>query len=271
VQIGCSEWLGCCFEEEVGRILGVILGSFNDRTTCAMWSSSTMFVQSARAPHRTGNIFETAPPRNLYFYPTMKKIDYKKELKQFYKPSKKEVSMVTVPPMNYLMIDGFGSPESKAYADSIEVLFAVSYTLKFMVKKGGMDIDYGVMPLEGLWWVDDMRKWDVEKKDDWKWTSMIMQPELITHEMVNEAGEQVIKKKGLNLEKLRFEKFNEGRAGQILHVGPFTEEGPKIQMIHNHIHDQGYELSGKHHEIYLSDIRRAAPENWKTVIRQPYK
>lgn len=203
-------------------------------------------------------------------YKQMNKIDYKKELKEFYKVSAKNVELVSVPAMNYLMIDGEGSPESKSYSESVEALFSVSYTLKFLVKKGGMEIDYGVMPLEGLWWVDDMSKFDVNKKEDWKWTSLIMQPEIITEELVQEGVAQVLKKKGLNLDKLRFESYKEGNAGQIMHIGPFSEEGPTIQKIHKHIDENGFSLCGKHHEIYLSDIRRAAPEKWRTIIRQPY-
>ncbi|MCB0494867.1 MAG: GyrI-like domain-containing protein [Cyclobacteriaceae bacterium] len=203
----------------------------------------------------------------------MKKIDYKKELKHLYKPSTKKVEMVDVPAMNYLMIDGQGDPNTSVdYKNSIEALFPVAYTLKFMVKKSDLGIDYGVMPLEGLWWVDDMTQFDANKKDDWKWTSLMMQPEFITREMVEKAIEQVRQKKNPPaLDKIRFESFKEGKAAQIMHIGPFSEEGPNIQKVHAFITSNGNRLSGKHHEIYLSDIRRAAPEKWKTIIRQPFE
>ncbi|MEO1012918.1 MAG: GyrI-like domain-containing protein [Bacteroidota bacterium] len=203
----------------------------------------------------------------------MEKIDYKKQLKHLYGPSAKAVGFVEVPEMNFLMVDGQGNPNTaKAYKEAVEALYAVSYTLKFMVKKGDIGIDYGVMPLEGLWWVDDMSQFDPENKDEWKWTSMIMQPELITQELVAEALEQVRKKKNPKaLDKIRFTSFHEGKAAQLLHIGPFSEEGPNIEKVHHAIAEKGFERTGKHHEIYLSDIRRAAPEKWKTVIRQPYR
>ncbi len=203
----------------------------------------------------------------------MKKINLKKELAEFYNPSKTKVSLVDVPSMNFLMIDGKGDPNtSPAYVEAIEALYAVSYTLKFTIKKGEMAIDYGVMPLEGLWWVEDMRHFDPEKKEDWLWTAMIMQPDFIKEEMVQDAMETVKRKKNPEaLTKIRFESFHEGPSAQIMHIGPFSEEGPTIEKVHDHIHSQGFDLTGKHHEIYLSDIRRATPEKWKTIIRQPYK
>ena len=203
----------------------------------------------------------------------MEKVNLKKELKEFYNPSKAKVSFVNVPVMNFLMIDGQGDPNTaKSYAEAIEALYAVSYTLKFMVKKGKMAIDYGVMPLEGLWWVEDMRVFDPEKKDDWLWTSMIMQPDFITNEMVKEAKDKVRQKKNPKaLPLMRFESFKEGPCAQIMHIGPFSEEGPNIARIHDAIKEGGYVRRGKHHEIYLSDFRRAAPEKLKTVVRQPYE
>ncbi|MBT8292592.1 MAG: GyrI-like domain-containing protein [Eudoraea sp.] len=202
----------------------------------------------------------------------MKKIDYKKELKHLYKPSPSKIEFREVPEMNFLMIDGAGDPNtSLAYKVAIEALYNLSYTLKFMIKKGEVGIDYGVMPLEGLWWVDDMSKFDQNKKEDWKWTAMIMQPEIVIKEMVAIATEEVRKKKDPKaLSKIRFEAFKEGKVAQTLHIGPFSEEGPTIKKVHDFISENGYKLNGKHHEIYLSDIRRAAPEKWKTIIRQPY-
>ena len=201
----------------------------------------------------------------------MDKVDYKKELKHLYKPSPLKIEFRDIPKMNFLMIDGTGDPNtSLAYKEAIEALFTLSYTLKFIIKKGEQEIDYGVMPLEGLWWVDDKSKFDPNKKEDWKWTALIMQPAVVTGELVTRAIEEVRKKKNPKaLSKIRFETFTEGKVAQTLHIGPFSKEGPTIKKVHDFIIDNGYKLSGKHHEIYLSDIRRAAPEKWKTIIRQP--
>ena len=146
----------------------------------------------------------------------MAKIDYKKELKQFYKASAKQVELVEVPPMNFLMIDGKGDPNtSQEFKDAVEALFGLSYTLKFMVKKGEMAIDYGVMPLEGLWWVDDMSQFTIDDKSSWKWTLMIMQPELITLDMVKKASEELRRKKNpVALSEIRFESYEEGKSAQ---------------------------------------------------------
>lgn len=203
----------------------------------------------------------------------MQKIDYKKEFKHLYNPSVQKVAIVDVPKMNFLMIDGMGDPNtSQEFQDAVEALFGLSYTLKFMVKKGEMAMDYAVMPLEGLWWVDDMTKFTVEDKSTWKWTLMIMQPEFISEDMVNQAIEELRRKKDpVALSKIRFESFEEGKSAQIMHIGPFSEEGPTIKKVHQFIEENGSERRGKHHEIYLSDIRKADPAKWKTVIRQPMK
>jgi hypothetical protein len=201
----------------------------------------------------------------------MDKIDFKKELKDLYNPSPKEVSTVNVPSMNFLLVYGEGAPTSPHYGEAIEALFGVSYTLKFMVKKS-TGIDFSVMPLEGLWWVDDMTKFNSDRKDEWKWTAMIMQPKYITDNDVELAIEQVKKKKNLlALPKVRFENFIEGTAAQILYIGPFSAEGPTITKVHAYIQKSGHELTGKHHEIYLNNPATTAPEKLKTIIRQPMK
>ena len=201
----------------------------------------------------------------------MEKIDYKKQLAHLYGPSARKVEIVEVPKMNFLMVDGEGDPNtSKSFSDAIEALYPISYTLKFTVKNGGIGIDYGVLPLEALWWADDMSAFTTGNKDAWKWTLMIMQPEFVTREMVKEATEEVARKKRpVSLSLVRFEVFKEGKAAQIMHIGPFSEEGPTIEKVHLFIEDNGSRRVGKHHEIYLSDIRRAAPEKWKTIVRQP--
>lgn len=201
----------------------------------------------------------------------MQKIDYKKELKPLYNSPTGKVVEVVVPQLQFLMVDGEGDPNTApAYAEAVEALYTLSYTLKFMVKKGAAAIDYGVMPLEGLWWADDMSAFTVERKGDWKWTMMIMQPNLVTAEMVEQATVEAQKKKSLAaLPLVRFETFEEGLCAQIMHLGPFSEEGPTIEKLHHYIESSGHALSGKHHEIYLSDIRKADPAKWKTIIRQP--
>lgn len=201
----------------------------------------------------------------------MNKIDYKMELKYLYKSSAKEAEIVDVPVMNFLLIDGKGDPtKEKSYQQAIEALYSVAYTLKFMAKKGKMALDYGVLPLEGLWWANDMTAFEKNRRNEWLWTMMIMQPDFITTEMVEQAINQAKEKKDpAAIDKLRFEKFNEGKSAQIMHIGPFTEEGPTIEKLHAFIKQNNCELRDKHHEIYLTDIRRAAPQNWKTIIRQP--
>lgn len=203
----------------------------------------------------------------------MEKRNFKKELKHLYNSSTKKPVFVEVPSMNFLMVDGEGNPNtSKAYKDALEALFSISYTIKFSIKKGAEKIDYGVMPLEGLWFADDMNSFDPADKESWKWTAMIMQPLIVTKEHFERAKIEVHKKKNPTaLPLVRMETYEEGKAAQIMHIGPFSEEGPTIQKLHQFIEDKGFQLRGKHHEIYLSDIRRAAPEKWKTIIRQPYK
>jgi hypothetical protein len=141
-----------------------------------------------------------------------------------------------------------------------------------MIKKSVSGIDYAVMPLEGLWWVDDMEKFSITDKSAWKWTLMIMQPEFIQATEVQAALQLTLAKKDQPaLYQIRFEAFQEGRAAQIMHIGPFSAEGPTIEKVHQCIKENGHQLAGKHHEIYLSDIRKGNPANWKTIIRQPYK
>jgi hypothetical protein len=202
----------------------------------------------------------------------VQKVDLKKELKQLYQPSAKEVVRVEVPTFQFLMIDGEGDPNtSKEYAKAVEALFAVSYTAKFRVKKGAQGIDYAVMPLEGLWWSDDMSAFVTNDRSKWKWTMMIMQPHFVAAAVIHAAIAEVKRKKKLSsVEALRLESFTEGSCAQILHIGPFSEEGPTVQRVHDFI-GRHSTLTGKHHEVYLSDVRKADPSRWKTIIRQPMK
>lgn len=201
----------------------------------------------------------------------MEKIDYLKQLKHLYAPSAKKVEIVEVPEMHFLMIDGQGDPNtSQAFKDAVEALFSLSYTLKFMIKKGEIGVDYGVLPLQALWWSDDMSAFSTENKDAWQWTVIVMQPDFVTPALVDAATRDVQRKKKLaSLPLARFQAFKEGKAAQILHIGPFSEEGPTIEKVHSFIENSGGKRIGKHHEIYLSDLRRAAPEKWRTIVRQP--
>ncbi|MGC4031042.1 MAG: GyrI-like domain-containing protein [Tepidisphaeraceae bacterium] len=200
----------------------------------------------------------------------MPKVDFKREFKQYYSASAKRVAEVDVPAMRYLMIDGRGDPNTSAdYAAAVEALFSVSYTAKFDLKRQDVNKNFAVMPLEGLWWADDWSAFTFENRSAWRWTMMILQPPLLQYETIERAIGTVRRKKQLPaLDRLRLETFTEGRAAQVLHVGPFADEGPTIERLHAFILESG-KLAGKHHEIYLSDVRRAQPAKWKTIIRQP--
>jgi len=203
----------------------------------------------------------------------MSKIDFKKELKQLYGPPTKEFVLVDVPPMHFLMIDGHGDPNTaQIYTDALETLYGVAYKIKFLSKKT-LARDYVVPPLEGLWWAEDTAAFsDGLDKDAWDWTMMIMQPAWIDSDLFDEALEQVRKKNLPSLPYLRLETYHEGLSVQIMHLGSYDDEGPTLQkMHHKFIPLSGYEVSGKHHEIYLSDPRRVLPEKLKTVLRQPVR
>ena len=202
----------------------------------------------------------------------MVKIDLKKQLAGLYKPTAKAVTLVDVPAMNFIMVDGHGAPESPLFQQAIQALYPIAYTIKFARKKAD-GTDYGVMPLEGFWWADDMSAFTSGKtgRDKWQWTLMIMQPDFITRADFT-AAQEIAAKKNDNplIAKVRFEKFKECAAAQIMHVGPFSAEGPNVQKIHDKIVELGGKLSGKHHEVYLSDFRKVDPQKMKTVLRQPY-
>ena len=203
----------------------------------------------------------------------MQKIDLKEHLSNLYNASVNKPVIVDVPAMNFIMIDGAGDPNtSPEYQSAIEALYTLSYTLKFTIKKGKQAIDYGVMPLEGLWWVEDMTRFTMADKSAWSWTAMIMQPEYVTPGLFSQALADAGKKKDLvALTKARFTSFREGLSAQIMHIGPYAAEEPTIRRLHKFIEDSGHTLQGKHHEIYLTDARRSAPDKMKTIIRQPIK
>jgi hypothetical protein len=201
----------------------------------------------------------------------MGKLDLKKVLKEVYRASARTPRIIDVPDGPFITILGRGAPGGSAYRAALEVLYAMAYTLKFQSKAEGSD--FTVMPLEGLWWWDDPTVTtlaEAPSPDTWNWKSMIRMPEFITDALVVQARRDVKAKKGLNaVDDIGLETFREGRSAQILHVGPFSEEGPTIQRLHAFILDAGYAMRGRHHEIYLSNPRRTPPERWKTIIRQP--
>lgn len=201
----------------------------------------------------------------------MKKIDFKKEFKHLYNPSSKEVNLADVPAMNFLMIDGRGDPNnSKEFQDAVQALYGVTFTVKFALKKAKLGPEYTVPPLEGLWWMADSRPFDMQDKKSMQWTLMIMQPSHITKTHVADTIKKLSEKK-LNeaLSKIRLELFHEGLSAQIMHIGPYSAEGPTIEKLHNFVRNKGYDLRGRHHEIYLSDPRKSAPEKMKTILRHP--
>ncbi|MBL8162421.1 MAG: GyrI-like domain-containing protein [Anaerolineae bacterium] len=202
------------------------------------------------------------------------KLDFKTSLKALYSPPADEFVLVDVPPLNYLMIDGAGDPNTATgYKLALEALFALSYTIKFAVKKS-QGIDYAVMPPEGLWWAGDERAFTTERnKDEWSWTMMIMQPEFVTAEIVNAAIDEVrAKKNPARLADIRFETYHEGLSLQKLHLGSYDDETPTLIRLHREfIPQNGYIESGKHHEIYLNDPQRTAPAKLRTVLRQPVR
>ena len=202
----------------------------------------------------------------------MDKVNFKKTLKYLYSPSATDFSVVDVPGMQFLMIDGHGDPNTaKSYTEAVASLYAVAYKIKF-TSKGNLGRDYTVPPLEGLWWADAMGAFSVNRdKDSWDWTMMIMQPDWIRTEAFQAAVADVRKKKDLPaLPIIRMEYYHEGPSAQILHIGSYDDEGPVLLKMHqDFIPRNGYRVSGKHHELYLSDPRKVAPEKLKTILRQP--
>jgi hypothetical protein len=199
------------------------------------------------------------------------KLDLKKDLGFLYQCRAGKVVEVNVPAAHFLMADGKGDPNtSPHYAKAVEALFTLAYTLKFSIKRS-RGVEYAVMPLEGLWWSDDMRTFTPANKADWKWTLLIRQPGFVDDSLCDTIRAELrTKKPTVAADDVRLESFAEGACVQTLHVGPFTEEGPVVEKLHEHIRANGKQLSGRHHEIYLSDIRKAAPAKWRTIVRQPF-
>ncbi len=203
----------------------------------------------------------------------MAKKDLSKELQELYFPPATEPVSVVVPEMGFISVEGQGDPNiSKDFQDAIGALYSVAFTAKFTLKKKDKKRDFMVMPLEALWWSDSEDDFLKERKGVWKWKAMIMVPDHVKKEDIDDAIAQ-LKKKGKDLPalaKLRLGRWKEGRSAQIMHIGPYSAERPNIERIKKYIADGGHKARGKHHEIYLGDPRRAKPDKLKTVIRLPY-
>ena len=199
----------------------------------------------------------------------MTSLDLRQDLAALYKVGRTPV-LVDVPELTYLMVDGRGDPNSSVdYQHAIEALFTLSWTMRFALKRAGI-LDYKVMPLEGLWWTPDMADFSTSAKSAWHWTALIVQPDVVGAEHLDAARASAREKKDLPaLDAVRLERWTEGRSAQVLNIGPYAEEAPTIAGLHAFIEGQGLELRGKHHEIYLGDPRRSAPEKLRTIIRQP--
>jgi hypothetical protein len=211
----------------------------------------------------------------------MKTLDLKKELKAFYQPSAKKPEIIKIPRFQFAMVDGViekghGPGDSPGFQEAVQALYGISYTLKFTFKKRKTNaIDYPVMALEGLLWLTAGEVFDINIKDNWSYTLMIMQPEIITLEIFEETREQVRRKKGdsPSLSKLRLESFEEGLCVQVMHIGPYATEPATVERMRAFAEENGYRdcvgHERKHHEIYLSDPRKADPLKLKTVLRHP--
>ena len=205
--------------------------------------------------------------------------DYKKAYKEFYLPPKTP-GIVTVPTMNFLAVRGQGDPneEGGAYKQTLDLLYAVAYTIK-MSKLGRHKLegyfDYVVPPLEGLWWQEDTQSVDYARKADFRWISLIRLPEFVTKAAFDWAIREAAEKKGRDFSAVEFFSWEEGLCVQCMHLGPYDDEPVTLAAMEEHARGQGYELDfsqGRfHHEIYLSDARRCKPEKRKTVIRQPVR
>ncbi len=200
----------------------------------------------------------------------MDKTDFRKTIDSYRATT--TIELIHIPPMTFLMVDGAGNPNTApAYQTAIEWLYSTSYALKFASKAQGND--YVVPPLEGLWWTDDPADFVARRKDNWRWTMMIMTPDFITPDMVEAAVAKTSRKATSKPpESLRHTRHDEGQCLQVLHIGSYDDEGPVLAHLHDvEMPSRGLAFNGHHHEIYLSDARRTAPAKLRTILRQPVR
>lgn len=196
----------------------------------------------------------------------MSKLDLIKENKPFY-TCKTIPNIINIPPANFLTIDGRGEPGSDIYQDKVSALYAVAYRIKFMAKDAGQD--FVVCKLEGLWWFDSHDELP-PPREEWNWTMMIRQPDFVTEDMVSSARQVSFEKKKLDdILEVKFENYHEGLSAQIMHLGPYSQEGPTIKQLHNFVESESYRLRNKHHEIYMKGPPRTDPAKYLTIIRHP--
>jgi hypothetical protein len=206
---------------------------------------------------------------------SLRTLDLRKDLKHLYAPPPGKVQLVDVSEFQFATLEGRIEPgerpgSSPAFQSAFEALYGIAFTLKFASKQRQEDpVDYQVMTMEGLWWIEE-GEFDFSQPDNWFWRLLILQPEHITQEMFERARAQLRKKRdNPDVERLRLERFREGLCVQCLHLGPYATEPETIAKMHAFAREQGYQLRGLHHEIYLGDPRRAAPEKLKTILRHP--
>jgi len=199
------------------------------------------------------------------------KVDFKRTLDS-YKAKAGGFRLVELPTLQYLMVDGQGDPNtSPAYQQALQTLYPVAYKLKFASKRE-LGRDYVVPPLEGLWWADDMAAFTSRRnKHEWRWTMMLLVPEWLGADMVEAAREQAgAKNPPARLDDVRLQELTESLCVQTLHVGSFDDEGPVLERMHSEfLPVNGLQLTGKHHEVYLSDFRKVVAQKLRTILRQP--
>ena len=200
-----------------------------------------------------------------------RKLDLRKQFEYLYTASPDVSRLVEVPPLQYLMVNGAGDPNtSVAFQLAVESLYAVAYRLKFALRRGDLPVDYPVMPLEGLWWADDSSAFRFERRDEWKWTLMTMVPDLVSPGSFVQTIAELEKKRPLALlGQVRLESLCEGTCAQTLHVGPYAAEPASIARLHAYVVERQCDLRGRHHEIYLNDPKRTPPAELRTILRHP--
>ena len=203
---------------------------------------------------------------------TVSNFDIKKAHPRLYSPKAGDVVTVDVPPLRFFRVDGHGDPNTtRSYVDAVTTLYTASYAAR-AIAKTELGRVHTVAPLEGLWSADDPEVFTARKKSEWDWTMMIAQPDWISEEIANEAARAATRKGAPAVDLLRFDEYTEGMSVQVLYVGSYDDEGPALAHLHHtYMPENDLTWNGRHHEIYLSDPRKTAPEKLRTILRQPVK